>query len=69
MFLGWRLLAEDALKPGRLIRPFDHIALTGKHYWLITSNTRQTDMKAGLFGEWLKAEMRVLAQSQGWDDP
>jgi DNA-binding transcriptional LysR family regulator len=69
VFLGWRLLAEDALKAGRLIRPFDHVALTGKHYWLITSNTRQTDMKARLFGEWLKAEMRVLAQSQNWDDP
>ena len=67
VFLGWQLLAEDAVQAGRLVRPCKHIAHTGKHYWLITSNTRQPAMKARLFGEWLKAEMGVLAQSDGWD--
>lgn len=64
VFLGWQLLAEDALKAGRLVRPFSHVAHTGKSYWLVTSNTRRLDAKAKLFGAWLKAELLIVGRSQ-----
>jgi LysR family transcriptional regulator, glycine cleavage system transcriptional activator len=60
ILLGWETLAIDALKDGRLIKPFSKEAITGFGYWFVTSSARGPDKKISAFRRWLKQEVELM---------
>jgi LysR family transcriptional regulator, glycine cleavage system transcriptional activator len=64
VLLAWPTLAADALKEGRLLRPFAHAVQTGQAYWLVSPLWRKPDQKVQIFAQWLKSELATSLQGQ-----
>jgi DNA-binding transcriptional LysR family regulator len=50
-------MSEDAVRDGRLVRPFAISARTAFDYWFVTSTMRRVARKVAVFREWVLAEM------------
>jgi DNA-binding transcriptional LysR family regulator len=57
VFLGWQILAEDALRVGALVQPFPERVKTGSIYCLVTSPHRREDRKVADFKAWIRDEI------------
>jgi len=62
VMLGWQVPAYDALRDGRLVRPFDGEFSTGLGLWFVTSAARSSHRRTMVFKRWLKAQ---IAQAFG----
>lgn len=56
--LSWQISAHDALRDGRLVKPFPEEAVTGFGLWFVTAKDRGDDRKIGAFRKWLKQELK-----------
>ena len=50
-------MSEDAVRDGRLVRPFDVTAETAFDYWFITSALRRVPRKVAMFRDWVWEEL------------
>lgn len=57
--LGDNVLAYDALRAGRLVRPFKETVSIGGGYYLVSPLSGRPSVSAETFGDWLKSELRA----------
>ncbi|HYD99582.1 MAG TPA: LysR substrate-binding domain-containing protein [Alphaproteobacteria bacterium] len=57
VMLGWDLILRDALRDGRLVRPFPVEAESGLAYWFVTAEGRRETAKVRAFKAWIKAKI------------
>jgi DNA-binding transcriptional LysR family regulator len=57
VMLGWQVPTYDAIRDGRLVRPFDGEFSTGLGLWFVTSTARRRARRITAFKRWLHAEM------------
>ncbi|MDQ0395348.1 LysR substrate-binding domain-containing protein [Labrys monachus] len=58
VMMAWRVLAQDALRDGRLVSPFPRPVPTGRSYWLVTSDRERASAKVKAFESWIRAELK-----------
>ncbi|CAM5773497.1 LysR family transcriptional regulator [Labrys miyagiensis] len=61
VMMGWRTLAQDALRDGRLVSPFPAPVPTGLAYWLVDSARERPTAKVKAFAAWLRRELECEA--------
>lgn len=54
--LSWDLTSEDALRDGRLVRPFKQQLVADFSLWFVTANSRSNDQKVSAFKSWMKRQ-------------
>jgi LysR family glycine cleavage system transcriptional activator len=57
VMLGWQVPTHDAIREGRLVRPFDGEFSTGLGLWFVTSAVRRRERRIAAFKRWLHGEM------------
>jgi LysR family glycine cleavage system transcriptional activator len=57
VMLGWQVPTHDALRDGRLVRPFEGEFATGLGLWFVTSAARRSHRRTTVFGNWLQAQV------------
>jgi LysR family glycine cleavage system transcriptional activator len=61
VMLGWQVPTHDAIRDGRLVRPFAGEFSTGLGLWFVTSAVRRRQRRITTFKRWLQAEMAPIA--------
>jgi LysR family glycine cleavage system transcriptional activator len=57
VMLGWQVPTHDAIREGRLVRPFHGEFSTGLGLWFVTSTVPRRQRRMTAFKRWLRAEM------------
>ena len=57
VMLGWQVPTHDAIREGRLVRPFGGECSTGLGLWFVTSTARRRERRIVAFKRWLHSEM------------
>ncbi|GHA21230.1 transcriptional regulator [Devosia pacifica] len=53
------MMTEDAVRQGRLVRPFATAVTSSRGYWLVTGDARRATPKVSAFRAWLLEEARL----------
>jgi len=65
VMLGWQVPTHDAIREGRLVRPFSGEFSTGLGLWFVTSTARRRERRIAAFKRWLHSEMaQVFGSSE-----
>ncbi|MFC0008907.1 LysR substrate-binding domain-containing protein [Devosia nitrariae] len=59
VMLAWSLIAADALRDQRLVRPFAQALPTELGYWLVSTPDASRKSKVKAFRSWIEAELRL----------
>jgi LysR family transcriptional regulator, glycine cleavage system transcriptional activator len=57
--LSWDILLADALRDGRLVRPFKEQFLSSYSLWFVTAKSRGNDRKIAAFNAWMKRQLKT----------
>lgn len=59
VMLAWSLIAADALRDQRLVRPFAQTLPTELAYWLVSTQDASRKSKVKAFRSWIEEELRL----------
>jgi DNA-binding transcriptional LysR family regulator len=60
VMLGWQVTTHDAIRDGRLVRPFEGEFSTGLGLWFVTSAAQRRHRRTTAFKRWLHDELAQL---------